>query len=73
MNLNSNCLRIFEGLSIFELKSDEDQESKLIVAISNEKADDQKQPDPATKNSINGDSGNKDLNDLETNQGILSC
>ena len=55
------------------MKSDEDQESKLVVAVSNDKTEDQKAIEISNQRSIHGDSGNKDFNDLEHNQGILSC
>ena len=67
-------IRIFEGLSIFELKSDEDQESKMVEALNNEKNEEKQNELAESSNhkSFNGDSGNKDLNNLEHNQGILS-
>lgn len=71
-NMEYNDDRIFEGLSIFELQSEEDQESRAgneeVKSPTNNF-----QPDYSRDKGDNGDSGNKDFTDIEQNQGILSC
>lgn len=70
-NMEYNDDRIFEGLSIFELKSDEEENSKrqdepneaVTTPVNNE---------DSNERDLKGDSGNKDFTDVEQNQGILS-